>query len=66
MYLQLQEVIEKLNQIHEGIIQTHENDFLAAYKEHMVKVQVEVMHAKKKTSNYYHEMRKNERMRFLE
>jgi RNA:NAD 2'-phosphotransferase (TPT1/KptA family) len=48
------------------IVMEHETNYIMAYKEHMVKVQVELIDMKKKTTEGYHRMKNDERTKFLE
>lgn len=44
----------------------NEQAFLVSYKEHMLKVQMELLSMKRKTSDHYLNMKQDERVRFLE
>ena len=44
----------------------NEQAFLVSYKEHMLKVQMELLTMKRKTTNHYLNMKQDERVRFLE
>ena len=46
-------MLTQLDSIHTAIIQKHEADFISSYKEHMLKVQQELVQFKKKSSEYY-------------
>jgi hypothetical protein len=48
------------------IVLEHETNYVMAYKEHMIKVQVELIEMKKKTTETYHRMKADERTKFLE
>ncbi len=52
--------------MHNNIIQRHEQDFVTSYKDHMMKVQCELMLYKKKSAEFYNKMKKDERIKFLE
>lgn len=65
-YEKLQSLLENLNHLHNCVIQTYEKDFVTAYKDHMIKVQCELIHIKKKSSEHYLKMQKDERVKFLE
>ena len=41
-YDQVNELITHLDTLHSAIIQKHQADFISSYKEHMVKVQIEL------------------------
>ena len=59
-------MLGQLDTLHTAIIQKHEADFVVSYKEHMIKVQVELADFKKRSSNYYLNMKKSEKIRMLE
>ena len=44
----------------------HQEAYLVSYKEHMLKVQMELLNMKKRTTDYYLRMKKDDRVRFLE
>jgi hypothetical protein len=48
------------------MLQKHETDFVAAYKDHMLKVQFELIQFQKKSSEYYQMIKKNEKIKNLE
>lgn len=48
------------------MLQKHETDFVAAYKDHMLKVQFELIQFQKKSSEYYQMIKKNEKIKTLE
>mmetsp|Transcript_16422 Transcript_16422/g.15735 ORF Transcript_16422/g.15735 Transcript_16422/m.15735 type:complete len:164 (+) Transcript_16422:121-612(+) len=52
--------------MHDSIISRHEKDFLISYKEHMTKVQCELLLYKKKNTDFYMKMKKDERVKYLE
>lgn len=49
-----------------AIIQKHEADFISSYKEHMLKVQIELLQFKKRSSEFFNNMRKDEKLKMLE
>lgn len=59
-YDHMQELLTQLDSIHTAIIQKHEADFISSYKEHMLKVQQELVQFKKKSSQYYQDIKKDE------
>lgn len=48
------------------VVVENEKNYLASYKEHMLKVQVELIHMRKRTSEQYNAWKKDTRLRFLE
>lgn len=52
-YLHINSLIDDLEAIQNAVIKKHQTDFTADYKEHMLKVQVELFSFKKKASEYY-------------
>lgn len=52
-YLNINALIDDLEAIQNAVIHKHKTDFTADYKEHMLKVQVELFTFKKKASEYY-------------
>lgn len=62
MYESVQDLITQLDTLHTAIIQKHEADYLASYKDHMLRVQVEMMKYKKQSSEYYLNMKKQEKI----
>lgn len=52
-YLGINNIINEIEELQTATIQKHETDFVTAYKEHMLKVQVELIHFKKRASEYY-------------
>lgn len=62
----IQEMLEHLDNLQNSILYQHEKDFLAAYKDHMLKVEVELVLFKKRTADFYLKMKKDERLSFLE
>ena len=65
-YLQLQDVLLRLSELTDAMMLAHQKDYVSAYKDHMVKVQCELIHVKKRTSEFYLRLAKDERMRYLE
>jgi len=65
-YLGINNVINEIEQLQTAAIQKHEVDFITAYKDHMLKVQVELIHFQKKASEYYQNLKKDERIKNLE
>ena len=65
-YDEVNEVLKELDDLHAAIIQKHEADFVISYKDHMVRVQQDLAEFKKKSSEYYLNMKKNEKIRMLE
>ncbi|CDW79701.1 UNKNOWN [Stylonychia lemnae] len=65
-YLQLQDMVSKLSELTDSLMHTHQQDFVTAYKDHMLKVQCEMIHLKKKSTDFYQKMKRDERIRFLE
>lgn len=65
-YQRIQGVLGDLDTLHTAIIQKHETDFMMSYKEHMLKVQTELVELKKRSSEYYQNMKKQEKIRMLE
>jgi len=65
-YLQLQDVLLRLSELTDAMMLAHQKDYVAAYKDHMVKVQCELIHVKKHNSDFYLKMARDERMRYLE
>lgn len=65
-YAEVNDMIHQLDTLHSAIIQKHQADFIASYKDHMVKVQMEMAQFRKKTSDYYLNMKKSEKIRLLE
>jgi hypothetical protein len=48
------------------IVMEHETSYIMAYKEHMVKVQMELIDMKRKTTETYYKMKAEDRTKFLE
>ena len=48
------------------IVKQHEDNYVEAYKEHMLRVQVELIDYRKKTAEQYNKLKQDERTRFLE
>eukprot|EP00347_Sterkiella_histriomuscorum_P015782 403355702 len=65
-YLQLTDMVDKLTDLTDQLMYAHQQDYVAAYKDHMLKVQCELIHLKKKSSDFYQKLKKDERIRFLE
>lgn len=65
-YEQVNDLIHHLDTLHSAIIQKHQADFITSYKDHMVKVQLEMAEFRQKTSDFYLSMKKNEKIRLLE
>ena len=65
-YEGIHNVIHQLDTLHSAIIQKHEADFVSSYKDHMVRVQLEMAEFKKKTSEYHMNMKKSEKIKMLE
>ena len=66
VFRQIESLVKHLDLIHECMMQKYEQDFVTAYKEHALKVQTELLIYKKRCSDYYLKMKKNDRIRFLE
>ena len=47
-------------------MQKHEADFVLSYKDHMTQVQLELAEFKKKSSDFYLNLKKSEKVRMLE
>ena len=58
--------MEDLDTLHSAIVQKHEADFIVTYKDHMVQVQREMAEYKKKSSDFYLKMKKDEKIKMLE
>jgi hypothetical protein len=65
-YLGINSIINEIEELQTATIQKHETDFITAYKDHMLKVQVELIHFKKKASEYYQNLKKDEKLKNLE
>ena len=65
-YEQVNRVLEDLDTLHSAIVQKHEADFIVTYKDHMVQVQREMAEYKKKSSDFYLKMKKDEKIKMLE
>lgn len=65
-HLELERILGSIDNVNNAILQKHEADFIEAYKDHMLKVQVELLHFKKKSSDFFLEMKKNEKLKMLE
>ena len=65
-YEGVNEVLKDLDTLHTAIIQKHEADFVVGYKDHMVMVQKQMAEFKKKSSDFYLNMKKNEKISMLE
>ena len=65
-YDQVNEVLEQLDTLHSAIVQKHEADFVVTYKDHMMHVQQEMAEYKKKSSDFYLKMKKDEKIKMLE
>ena len=48
------------------MIQKHETDYISAYKDHVLRVQVELIEFQKKASDYYQNLKKDEKLKNLE
>ena len=59
---QIQECTEDLQKMVDGMLQRQQCDFVSAYKEHMQKVNLELINCKKKTSEFYLKMQEDERI----
>ena len=59
-------MIQHLDTLHSAIIQKHEADFVLGYKDHMVRIQQELADFKMKSSEFYLNMKKSEKIRMLE
>lgn len=59
-------MLKDLNQITDMVVIENEKNYLTSYKEHMLKVQVELIHLKRKTSEQYNSWKKDQRLKFLE
>lgn len=55
-----------MDTLHTAIIQKHEADFVVSYKDHMVTIQKEMAEFKKKSSVFYMNMKKSEKIKMLE
>eukprot|EP00347_Sterkiella_histriomuscorum_P022087 403331727 len=58
--------MQHLSDIHNVLVANHEKDFLSSYKEHMNGVQIEIALLKKKSSEEYTKMKKDDRIQYLE
>ena len=58
--------MEELDTLHTAIVQKHEADFIVTYKDHMMHVQQEMAEFKKKSSDFYLKMKKDEKIKMLE
>ena len=65
-YEEVNVVLADLDTLHTAIIQKHEADFIISYKDHMSKIQAELVNFKKKTSDHYLKMKKDEKISLLE
>ena len=65
-YDKMNDVMEKLDTLHSAIVQKHEADFIVTYKDHMMHVQLEMAEFKKKSSDFYLKMKKDEKIKMLE
>ena len=59
-------MLQELDTLHSAIMQKHEADFVLSYKDHMMQVQLELAEFKKKSSDFYLNMKKSEKVRMLE
>jgi hypothetical protein len=48
------------------IVEEHEKSYTVSYKDHMLRVQCELIDLKRKTSDYYVKLKRDERILFLE
>lgn len=65
-YLEFNRLIDDLENIQQTVIAKHQEKFTADYKEHMLKVQVQLFDFKKKASDYYQSLMKDEKFKNLE
>jgi murein L,D-transpeptidase YcbB/YkuD len=65
-YLQVNNILDHLNKMTDMIVMEHETSYIMAYKEHMVKVQMELIDMKRKTTETYYRMKAEDRTKFLE
>ncbi len=65
-FLQINNILDHLNKLTDMIVMEHETNYIMAYKDHMVKVQVELIDMKKRSSEHYLKMKNDERNKFLE
>lgn len=59
---QIWQCTEELQEMVDGMLQRQQVDFMSAYREHMQKVNLELINCKKKTSQFYLDMLENERI----
>lgn len=62
----IEDFLNNLDQLHTQIIQNHQTDFIKAYKDHMLKVQFELIQFQKKSTEFYFTVKKSERIQNLE
>lgn len=65
-YLRVNGMIDNLNMITDMIVSQNEQNFFESYKEHMLKVQCELVTVKKSVTEGYNKWKKDERLKFLE
>ena len=65
-YFQIHKLLDNLNVLTDMIVADHEKSYTASYKEHMLRVQCELIDLKRKTSDYYQKLKRDERIIFLE
>lgn len=65
-YNNLQDLLNEMESLQTAMMQKHEADFVAAYKDHMLKVQFELIQFQKKSSQFYQDVKKNEKIQTLE
>jgi hypothetical protein len=59
-------ILDHLNKMTDMIVMEHETSYIMAYKEHMVKVQMELIDMKRKTTETYYKMKAEDRTKLLE
>jgi hypothetical protein len=64
--VRIQDILEYLDTVHDYLLAKHEKDFITAYRDHMLKVQMELVQYKQKSTDFYLGMKENERNNFLE
>jgi len=65
-HAELEAILQSIDQVNNAIIQKHEADFISSYKDHMLKVQIELLQFKKRSSEFFNNMRKDEKLKMLE
>ena len=62
----IDEFLNGLDHLQTQILQNHQTDFVNAYKDHMLKVQFELIQFQKKSQEFYFTVKKSERIQNLE